>query len=136
MRTNVLILAGLIATAPIAFGQVTIGSNLTNADFGTSGNFPITLIDLGRPAVASGSVNTFTIRWSGDADCGAAFKVKIIRGNLFSSSYTTVAERGPFAAKAGVSFVTVTLSPPVSIKAGDFLGVTQLKSCGGVRQGP
>jgi len=98
----------------------------------------ITLVDLGNPAAAAGTVTTATIEWyapTAVTACSGAFKLKILRpANSSASTYTVVADRGPFDTGA-TGFVTVLLSPAVTIAPGDLIAITQLKTfsaCGSV----
>ncbi len=95
---------------------------------------PGTVADLGHPANGDATMNTVTIRWGANNGCDNSFKIKFFRPDYTSfGSYTLVAERGPFNSSEGL--ITMTLSPPVSVKKGDLIGVTELQpvtSCGGV----
>ncbi|HEY2090513.1 MAG TPA: hypothetical protein VGJ81_01390 [Thermoanaerobaculia bacterium] len=95
---------------------------------------PATFIDLTHPATASGAINTATVRWyaGGGGTCATAFKVKFIHPNASGTGFS-VTERGPFSATLGN--VTVQISPPVNVFAGDYIGVTvlgALDTCGTV----
>jgi hypothetical protein len=93
---------------------------------------PITIISFARPALANGTVDRATLIWTGApaAGCDNAFRIKFFRPG--DSGLTMLAERGPFKAVNGVN--NVTLSPGISLLAGDLIGVAQLlpATCGGV----
>lgn len=98
----------------------------------------ITLVDLGNPATAAGTVTTATLQWyapNAVTSCSGAFKLKILRpANGGASTYTLLADRGPFDTGA-TGFVTVPISPGVAIVPGDLIAITQLKTfstCGSV----
>ena len=91
-------------------------------------------VDLTRPATAAGDYSSATVLWSIAAGnpCASAFKVRFYRPNEGLTSLSLIAERGPFDVQAGL--VTVPLSPPVSLLAGDLLGIVELlpPPCGSV----
>jgi hypothetical protein len=129
----------LLAAATAAFSQATIGSLPNNAN-GIFASAPYTIVDLGHPAPAAGTVSVATVRWYGSSStCSSAFKIKILRPAVAFGTYSTVADRGPFNAPAGDNYVAVSLNAPVSIQRGDVLAVVQLKStatCGAVMFAP
>ena len=90
-------------------------------------------MNLSNGATANGSVNKATVAWS--ASCSNAFKIVFLRETFQSvAAFTLVASRGPFNAVNGRN--EVTLSPPVTVNQGDFIGVVQLQplaTCGSVR---
>jgi hypothetical protein len=87
----------------------------------------LTGVNYSHPATAAGPVSTATVSWAG-GPCTGAFKLKFFRRT--GETYNLTAERGPFATVFGLA--TVTLSPPVTLAKGDFIGVVQLRSdCGG-----
>jgi len=126
----------LSVCASTAFGQSVGTLSASSTIYDSRAN--ITLVDLGNPATAAGSVTTATVHWyapSSVSSCTAAFKIKILRpAPSAGATYSVVADRGPFDA-ATTGFLTVPLSPAVAIQPGDYIAVTQLKpwdTCGAV----
>ncbi len=141
MRTaGKLFLLLLVAFAStVASAQVTVGSLPNNAmlSSGTNAVFSNTFVDLVHRASADGTVNTLTTSWSaGYTACTSAFRVRFLRSASFmDGSYSTVAERGPFAVTASGGYVTVPLSPPVSLLAGDYIAIVVPPNCGALSEG-
>lgn len=134
MRTTVAILFVLCACSLFA-QPVTVGTMITDHG-GTAtitSNAPVTYVDLSSYARVAGTVDKASVVWS--KACSSAFKIVFLRNTFFNlSSYTVNAVRGPFDAVVGRN--DVTLSPPVSILAGDVIGIVQLQplvSCGTVQ---
>ena len=94
---------------------------------------PLTIVSVSRPALTGGAVDRATVIWLGgpEAGCQSSFKIKFFRATS-SNGVQVLAERGPFASKAGI--LNVVLNPPVNVQADDMIGITQLQSssCGGV----
>src|ERR1051326_6812431 len=121
MRKVIALLA--LACTPALFTQsVTIGT-LPQSGTTQFTSSPQTFIDLTHPAGASGAISSVSVRWSinGGGSCANAFKVKFIHPNANGTGFS-VTERGPFTATNGL--VTVQLSPPVNVAAGDYIGVS------------
>lgn len=139
MRRVAAVLLFSAILSPAASAQVTLGLLPNNVDNQFTKS-PMTIVDLAHPAEANGTLTEATVRWqpgSPAVTCSDAFKLKFLRPGATLGAYETVAERGPFAATA-TGFVDVDLTPPVSIRAGDLIAITQLKSgtqCGGVMTG-
>lgn len=124
----------MLTSAAVAVAQpIGAGINIGELPFGqvffalgdTSG--PSTLVDLSQPASSAGSLTSATVRWIGTATpCASAFKVKVLRGSTQLGTFTVVAERGPFATPAFGGDIVVTLSPSITVNAGDLLAVTQV----------
>ena len=133
MRKVIVLLSLAFATA--AFAQpVTIGTLPQSPTTQIPGS-PYTFVDLTHPATAPASITTVSVRWSGA--CSNAFKVKFIHTTNAGTSSFSVVERGPFTATQGL--VTVQLSPPVPVSAGDLIGITVLQpvaTCGTVTFAP
>lgn len=137
----VLAVLTLLASAVVAAGQPTGASiNMGELPFGQvfftlGGTGASTLVDLTQPAASAGSLTTATVRIVATDACSASFKVKVLRvlGTQFGT-FTVVAERGPFATPQFGGDITVALSPPIAVLAGDYLAVTQLNAavCGKV----
>lgn len=133
MRTIFAILVILVA-ASLAAQPLTVGTQIV--DLGgtatiTNGG-PVTYVNLSAGATKTGTVNKATVAWS--ASCSNGFKVIFLRQTFNSvAAFTLVASRGPFNAVSGRN--EVTLSPPVNVNQGDFIGVVQLQplaTCGSV----
>lgn len=134
MRTTFAI-AFVLFAASLTAQPLTVGTQIV--DNGgtatiTSGG-PVTYVNLSDGATANGTVNKATVAWS--VSCSNAFKIVFLRETFNSvASFTLVASRGPFNAVSGRN--EVTLSPPVNVNVGDFIGVVQLQpvaTCGSVR---
>ena len=125
------LLSLLLSVSTSAFA-VTVGHVTTGASafFGPGGGV-ITSIGTAYPAPEAGTVQTVSLLWSlaPAGGCPNVFRVKFLR-MTHPFGFTVVASRGPYTAVNGVN--TVTLSPVVSINAGDMIGITQLYNCGGV----
>src|SRR3954470_15555595 len=125
MRTiiSALILASL--TSALSAQNVVVGTQSLGAQSLQITPPPFTMIDLSHPATADGPVASASVQWGGGS-CTAAFKVKFLRpsSSLSLTTFTLVAERGPFTAIAGRN--QLTLTPPVNVKAGDLIAVTSL----------
>lgn len=123
----------LIATASPA-QQVVVGGIAPDQSSVFLGLGPQTFVDLSRPANHDGNLTTAAFNWSTvptPASCANGVKIKILRRNL--TTFSVVAERGPFAPQPG--YFTVALTPPVAVQEGDFLGVVQMQNfatCGGL----
>ena len=85
-----------------------------------------TEVDLAFPATAAGNMTLATFVWQ-SAPCPGAAKIKFFRPS--GANLIFLAERGPF--DVGFLTQTVTLSPGVSVQAGDLLGITRVSgACG------
>ena len=136
---NAALFVFLILAATVAPAQVTIGSLPGNALFnlGVSTQNAVTYIDVGHPAIADTSLTSVTV-YGMFRTCGNTFKLKFIRPTQGSANYTTVAERGPYSINASGSdsvFVSAVFSPPIAVRAGDYLALTMFQGCGTVNVG-
>jgi hypothetical protein len=132
--------AVVLFIAPVAFGQQVVVGSIRGTGLGAQlpGAGARTAINLSHPADRAGSVGTVALHWGvvpTPASCTANMKIKFFRRGLASAAgtMTLVAERGPFGVQLGT--FAVQLTPPVTVEAGDLLGVTQLNSnnvCGSV----
>jgi hypothetical protein len=105
---------------------ITVGSLPVFPNFGFNPTpVMLTAVDLGFPATGTGSMASATFTWS-SVPCPGTVKIKFFRrsGDLL----VFVAERGPFDAAANTQ--TVALTPPVSVQAGDLIGIARVASCG------
>lgn len=125
----VVVLVAMAASAQ----QVVVGGIAPDQSSVFLGLGPNTFVDLSRPANRDGNLTAAALNWSTvptPASCANGVKIKILRRNV--TTFTVVAERGPFAPQPG--YFTVTLTPPVAVQEGDLLGVVQLQNfatCGG-----
>jgi hypothetical protein len=126
-------LVALVAMA--ASGQqVVVGGIAPDQSSVFLGLGPQTFVDLSRPANRDGTLTTAALNWGTvptPASCANGVKLKFLRRN--TTTFTLVAERGPFPVQSG--YFTVTLTPPVAVQEGDLLGVVQMQNfatCGGI----
>jgi len=119
LATLVFLLAG-----PVSAQTATVGNLLgAVANAGTPSGVQ-TLVELSSSATAAGSLNSATFSWS-SGGCLASVKIKFFRPSGDTLLFLT--ERGPFNS----SPFTVALSPPVTVQAGDLIGVSNLSTtCG------
>jgi hypothetical protein len=132
VRTIILAVVLTLLTASLSAQNVVVGTQSLGGTIAQSATPPFTMIDLSHPATADGTVASASVRWAAGS-CTAAFKVKFLRPASPSSltTFTLVAERGPFNAVAGRN--QIVLAPPVDLHAGDLIAVTSLgsfASCG------
>lgn len=127
MRTIIpaLILASLASS--LSAQNVVVGTQSLGGTIAQSAAPPFTMIDLSHPATADGTVASASVRWAAGS-CTAAFKLKFLRlaNPSTLTTFTLVAERGPFNAVAGRN--QVVLVPPVDIHEGDLIAVTSLET--------
>src|SRR3954453_22425999 len=102
--------------------QVLVGQMNSRSEVFFTPSVAGTLIDTNNPANATGVLNTATVQWTTNVSpCATTFRIRFYRqptaGNL-----TMVAERGPFTATTGAA-MSIPLTPPVSVNAGDLIGV-------------
>ncbi len=135
VRTIIGILTILFVSS-LAAQPLTVGVHVpdpTNTSTISQTLAPVSYVNLTDFATAAGTVNKASVYWS--RACTAAFKVVFLRtGFATDSSFTVVATRGPFNSVDGRN--DVTLIPPVTLAAGDLIGVVQLQpfnTCGSVR---
>lgn len=123
---RVLALLSFLVSLPLFAVTLTVGNDISTPT-ASDGNVGATRtdIDLVHPATHTGAVSTAKLYWSSTA-CTNAFKIKFFR--RVGDELTMVAERGPFTPSANV--YTATLTPSVSLKQGDLIGVTRIAACG------
>src|SRR5688500_4291134 len=116
-----------VSAFAVTVGHVRSGAT---AYFSAAGGV-ITSIGTAHPATEAGVVQTVSLLWSNApaGGCANVFRAKFLRPTS-PFGFTVVASRGPFTASNGTN--TVTLSPTVSVNAGDVIAITQLYNCGGV----
>ncbi len=134
MRTAFAILVFLFAVS-LAAQPLSVGSQIIDQG-GTAtitSGAPVTYVNLSSGATAAGTLNKANVAWS--ANCTNAFKIVFLRQTFNSvASFTVVATRGPFNAVNGRN--DVALTPPVTVAAGDLIGIVALQppaGCGSVR---
>ena len=103
---------------------------------------PLTYIDFNRPVTMDGTVTDVTLRWISNAPCSEQVKFRFFRPGAGGplGVLELVGTAGPFTsanpAPPGVfpDNNVIRLSfPPIAVKRGDVLAVTQMKpGCGGV----
>ncbi len=92
----------------------------------------------GAAAYVDGAVTTAVFGWS-NSPCPAAVKIKFFRPVPYPRGALFLTERGPFdvtqplmSSGAGPPVTqTVIFNPPVQLRAGDIIAITNLTSCGG-----
>jgi hypothetical protein len=136
---GLLVLLTLTST-PLA-AQTTAG-DLTWQPGGAVASGPLTYIDFNRPMTMDGTVTHVTLRWESDAPCTEQIKFRFFRPGAGGplGVLELVGTAGPFTssnpADPGVfpDNNVIRLSfPAITVKRGDVLAVTQMKSgCGGV----
>jgi len=129
-----------IASTPLA-AQTTAGDLIWQPGDAVSSG-PLTYIDFNRPVTMDGTVSDVTFRWISNGPCSEQIKFRFFRpgdgGPL--GVLELVGTAGPFTsanpAPPGVfpDNNVIRLSfPPIAVKRGDVLAVTQMKSgCGGL----
>jgi hypothetical protein len=120
MRRAVLLILVLGSLSNVA-QPVTVGTMPPRA-LGSSHVYSVaqSYVSLANPVPRATTVTRVSIGWS--STCANAFKIVFLRNGFTSAtSFTVVATRGPFAAVEGRN--DITLSPPVTLAAGDLIGV-------------
>lgn len=142
-----LALLSVVLTAAIAAPAQTLTMGLELFKAGNV-NPPgvVTILELTYPANLDGRATTATFGWSA-SPCPAAVKIKFFRpsftpflGGPVLPAFSFVTERGPFdvtseavSSSSGTLLATqtVALNPPVEVKTGDVIAITNLTPCGG-----
>jgi hypothetical protein len=83
-------------------------------------------IDLSVPAPADGTVTSVHFGWQ-QAGCANVVKIKFF--HRVGNNITMTDERGPLPSVQTDNLITLT--PPVSVRQGDLIGITKLSQCGG-----
>jgi hypothetical protein len=124
-RLTALALLLLAITAAASAQTVSMGSIPGSPNTGFSATSS-TEVDLAFPASAAGNMTLATFVWQ-SAPCPGAAKIKFFRPSGVNLIF--LAERGPFDVNSLTQ--TVTLSPGVSVQAGDLIGITRVAgACG------
>ena len=134
-RFSLLFAFAALAAIDAAAQTVTVGRLYPQGGSGSVGgsSAPFTVVDVMHPVTANGVLRNAVVRWTAAPapPCGNAYKLKFLRPS--GTSYTVIAERGPFAGNNGRN--DVALSPEVSVQAGDVIALVQLQAgaaCGNV----
>src|SRR5258708_6103941 len=114
-----LVLLALTASAQ----NVVVGTQLLGGTLSRTGTPPYTLIDLSHPASADGTVTSASVKWN-VRSCTGAFKLKFLRPSdpFALTTFTLIAERGPFTAQAGPNLLPA--SPPADVKPSGLIAIT------------
>ena len=120
-------LALLFLVPSVVAGQTLVmGPNFPASLIGEFNQGPVqTDIDLTVPAPADGSVTSVHFAWS-QAGCPGVVKIKFF--HRVGNSLTMSDERGPLGSVATDNVIAIT--PPVSVRQGDLIGITKLSPCG------
>lgn len=128
MFVALFVFAAAAAAQPLSIGSLYPETGVTHAAVG-----PLTLVNLGAPATADGSIGSVTLTWRtfDNVPCPASFKIRFFRRSNVGNTFTATATRGPFNSTEGQ--LTVAMTPPVPVLKGDVIGVLQLGGtlCGG-----
>ena len=137
-----IVIAAFGAGAAAAVGQtVSMGADLTSGTYvyGSAVNPPgiqTSFTFVGTGATGAGTMTSATFGWSATG-CPAAVKLKFFRYDG-TPTLRYLGERGPFDVTAAqvpaapaLVIQTVALSPPVPVQQNDFIGITNLTTCGG-----
>lgn len=132
-----LLLVVVLGSLSVAAQSSTVGTMPPRAT-GSSHVYSVaqTYVSLANPAPRAATLTRVSIGWS--STCANAFKIVFLRnGYTSATSFTVVATRGPFNAVEGRN--DIALSPPVTIAAGDLIGVAALQpqiACGSPQTQP
>jgi len=120
------------ALALLLFSFAALGQSLTiGLTFGGSPNASDNAVAPVRtdislaPATASGTITTVHVYWS-SSGCTNAVRIKFF--HRVGNTLTPYEDRGPFTPTGGDS--TITLSPAVTVRQGDYIGVARVANCG------
>ena len=101
----------------------------SHANSGTASvALPYTLIDLSRPATATGNLTQVKLGWA-SGGCNSAVRIKVFR--RAGSTLVPTAQSAALSLTspdANVVF-TSTLAPPLPVEQGDLIGMTVLDDC-------
>ncbi|HTD52885.1 MAG TPA: hypothetical protein VK780_07665, partial [Thermoanaerobaculia bacterium] len=120
-----LALLALAVSAAASAQTVSMGSIPGSPNTGFSAPSS-TEVDLAFPATAAGNMTLATFVWQ-SAPCPGAAKIKFFRPS--GANLIFLAERGPFDVNSLTQ--TVTLSPGVSVQAGDLIGIARVSGASG-----
>jgi hypothetical protein len=138
-RLAILCLASIAWSRPVSAQTMTVGASGVY-DGNLNPSRVMTVLEL-SPADFEGQATSASFGWSA-SPCPASVKIKFFHTFPFPNQvgYVLSAERGPFDVTQVVQTSdpsrppvtqTVALVPPVSLKAGDLVAVTNLTTCGG-----
>jgi hypothetical protein len=133
---NLIAAIALSAFLPASASAITVGELSPGGNTTWLGipNNAFTAIAFSRPALKAGTVNTATVIWANApaSGCVGSFELKFFRAKGSYGEFDVVAKRGPFDVVNGIN--DVPLDPPVSLNAGDWIGLVNITgpACGGV----
>ena len=124
-RVVSIVLTILVISAAVSAQQI---GNYVLAPNSSTANIPkpYTIIDINSPATSSGTIGAVSIR--ANQPCAPGFKVKFF--HVSGGVYTPYADRGPFDITQNL--MVVQLTPPVTVTAGDVIGLVALQDCSGL----
>lgn len=129
MRLALMILLAFISFE--AFGQNFYVGTPYREELANFSSFPFsgprTWLDLSRAANASGTIYLLKYGWE-EPGCTSVVNVVFLR-NL-GDELVVFEKRGPFDGPQTGRAATIQLNPPVNIRQGDVIGLTQLTPCG------
>jgi hypothetical protein len=129
-------LVAVLFTSALMAQTVVVGTHRVTQRTALLGGSPTnTFVDLSNPATADGNVTVASVGWLGANGCTGAMKVKFLRPAATPSltTFTSVGDRGPFAAQPGMNVIPI--NPPIAVKKGDLIAVTTFQpflDCGSV----
>jgi len=127
MKVRLALVAWCLGVASSIVGQtLTVGPNPSTANSSGGGSGVSTYVDLTVPANANGTATSATFRWAA-TPCLGDVEIKFFHRS--GNTLTMYAQRGPFGVSPTLN-TTVALTPPVSVQAGDLIGIAQLTGCG------
>ena len=117
----------LLLLSSAAFGQaLTIGLTYGGSPNASDSAIAPVRTDISlAPATANGTVTTVHVYWSANP-CSNAFKIKFF--HRAGNTLTPYEDRGPFSSTTPDN--TITLSPAVTVRQGDLIGVARVANCG------
>src|SRR5258708_39533587 len=123
MRTIPVVLLLVLLALPASAQTVVVATQLLCGTLSRNGPPPYTLIALSHPAGADSTVTSASVKWN-VRSCTGAFKLKFLRPSdpFALTTFTLIAERGPFTAQAGRN--PLPANPPVAGKQGDLIPTT------------
>ncbi|HEX3577016.1 MAG TPA: hypothetical protein VHY33_00515 [Thermoanaerobaculia bacterium] len=128
---RIAVVLSLMTASALHAQQVVVGQINPIAEALFPSSVAGTLIDINNPANAAGVLTTAAVQWATTGTpCTATFRIRFFR-ELSAGTLNLVDERGPFSATTDGA-MTFALTPPVSVHAGDLIGVAMFgdANCG------
>lgn len=122
IATVVLVLTISIAAA----AQTSVGHYVYGQDTLFNPAVPFTVVDLSRPAETGGTIGAVAVRTFSNS-CANGFKIRFFRDTTGLGTLQAFTERGPFSVTGPMTVVTLT--PPVAISRGEYIGIVGLQTC-------